>query len=180
MKAILILVALVILVCVIVSANAQCKIMPGAIFLFPDDLDRDVIHITGTWMSMEKPYDPRNPNTSLINCDRQNRECTVTTAYICGLSILDLWEWSYKVVAWNLETIVAVGVPWLNNQTDEGRPVLTIKRSNKSVIEDNSTLAAILLQYDVPKVRRMVLKEGNPLYNKSLKEFYGLEERGSK
>jgi hypothetical protein len=160
-------------------ANAQCKIMPEAIFLFPDDLNSGFIMITGTWMSVEKPYDPRNPNTSVISCDRQNYECRVTTAYIVGgvhggPPMLDLWECGYKVVVWNSETIGAVGVPWLNKQSDEGRPVLTIKRSDKSVVEDNSGLVGILLHYDLPKNRRMVLKEGNPLYNKSLKEFYGM------
>jgi hypothetical protein len=179
MKAMLFLAALVILVCLSVSANAQCKMMPAK-SLFPDDMGSDFIHITGTWMSVEKPYDPRNPNTSVINCERQNRACRITTAYVYGLSLLDLWEWSYKVVVWNSETIVALGVPWLNDQSDEGRPVLTIKGSNKSVIEDNSTLAGVLFFNDPPKTRRMTLKEGNPLYNKSLKEFYGLEERGGK
>jgi hypothetical protein len=185
MKAILVLLAVVILLCLSVSANAQCKIMPEAIFLFPDGLKGDFIKITGTWMSVEKPYDPRNPNTSVISCDRQNYECRVTTAYILGgvqgdiwfrggPPMLDLWEWSYKVVVWNSETIVAVGVPWLKKQSDEGRPVLTIKQSDKSVVEDNSTLVSILFHYDLPKNRRMVLKEGNPLHNKSLKEFYGM------
>jgi hypothetical protein len=182
MKAILVLVALVILVCLSVSANAQCKIVPQAIFLFPDDLKRDVIMITGTWMSVEKPYDPRSPNTSVIRCDRQNYECRVTTAYIIagGLPILDLWEKEYKVVVWDSESILAVGVPWLNKQSDKERPVLTIKGSDKSVVEDNSPLVGILLQHDLPRNRRMVLKEGNPLYNKSLKEFYGLEKGSSK
>jgi len=159
-------------------ANAQCKIMPP-IFFFPNDLNSGFINITGTWMSVEKLYDPRNPNTSVISCNRQNYECRVTTAYIVGgvqggPPMLYLWEWEYKVVVWNSETIVAVGVPWLNKQSEEGRPVLTIKRSDKSVVEDNSSLVDILLYYDLPKNRRMVLKEGNPLYNKSLKEFYGM------
>ncbi len=161
-------------------ANAQCKIIPGATFLFPYDLNSSFIVITGTWMSVEKPYDPRTPNTSVIRCDRKNYECRVTTAYIVGGGVkgdsgppaLYLWEWGYKVVIWNSETIVAVGVPWVNKQSDEGCPALTIKRSDKSVVEDNSILVGILLQYDLPKNRRMVLKEGNPLYNKSLKEFY--------
>ena len=143
-------------------ANGQCKIIPEAIFLFPEDLNRNFIHITGTWMSAEKQYDPRNPNTAVISCDRQNYECRVTPAYIVN-GILDLWEWNYKVVLWNSETIVAVGVPWLNKESDEGRPVLMIKRSYKSVAEDNSTLLGILLQRNLPKNRRMVLKEGNPL-----------------
>jgi len=176
MKAILVLLAMVILLCLNVSANAQCKIIPVAPFLFPDELKRDFIKITGTWMSVEKPYDPRNPNTSVISCDRQNYECRVTTAYIVGggLPILDLWEWEYKVVVWDSESIVAVGVPWLKKQSDKGRPVLTIKGSDKSVVEDNSTLVGTLLQHDLPRNRRMVLKEGNALYNKSLKEFYGM------
>jgi hypothetical protein len=175
MKAFLVSLAILALLCVGIPANAQCKIMPGATFTFPDDLNSGFITITGTWMSVEKPYDPRNPNTSFISCDRQNYECRVTTAYITGgTQILYLWEWWYKVVVWNSETIVAEGVPWSNKKSDEGRPVLTIKRHDKSVAEDNSGLAGILFQRDIPKNRRMVLKEGNPLYNKSLKEFYGL------
>jgi hypothetical protein len=173
MKAILVSLAILALLCVGVTANAQCKIVPEAMFYFPDDLNSGFVTITGTWMSVEKPYNPRNPNTSAIHCDKQNYECRVTTAYIVS-ALLDLWEWSYKVVVWNSETIVAVGVPWLNEKSDEGRPVLTIKRYDKSVVDDDSTLAGILLQRDIPKNHRMVLKEGNPLYNKSLKEFYGL------
>jgi hypothetical protein len=136
-------------------------------------------------MSVEKPYDPRNPNTSFITCDRKTYECRIRTAYIVvgvqgdnllrgGPLMLDLLEWEYKVVEWNSETIVAVGIPWLNKQSDEGRPVLMINRSDKSVAVDNSGLAESLLRYDLPKNRRMVLKEGNPFHNKSLKEFYGM------
>ena len=176
MKTILVLLAVLFLLFLNASAMAQCKIVPQGLFVFPDDLNIDFIQIQGTWMSVEKPYDPRNPNTSVVRCDRQNHECRVTTAYVVGgdLPILDLWEWQYKVVAWNSEIVVAMGVPWLKKQNDEGRPVLTIKRSDKSVVEDNSGLVGILLKPDFPKLHRMVLKQGNPLYNKSLKEFYGM------
>ncbi len=174
MRTILVLLAVVGLLFMNLSANAQCKIVPQGAFLFPDDLNKDFIIIGGTWMSVEKPYDPKNPNTSVINCDRQNHECRVTTAYIAGgnMPILDLWEWWYKVVVWNSEIIVAMGVPWTKKENDEGRPVLTIKRSDKSVVVDNSTLVGIFFKSDPPKLRRMVLKDGSPLYNKSLQEFY--------
>lgn len=71
---------------------------------------------------MEKPYDPRNPNTTVVRCDRQNDEHKVTTAYITGgdLLLLDLWEWEYEVVVWNSEIIVATGVPWLKKENDGG------------------------------------------------------------
>ena len=176
MKAILVSLAILALLCVSVQANTQCKIIPEPIFSFPDNLSGSAVIIKGTWMSAERIYDPRNPNTSAIHCDRQNSECRVTTAYIVssGTLLLDLWEWSYKVVVWNSETIVALGVPWLNKNSDEGRPILTIKRYDKSVVEDNSTLTGVLFHGDLPQNRRMVLGEGNPLYNKSLKEFYGM------
>lgn len=162
------------------SAMAQCKIVPQGFFVFPDDLNIDFILIQGTWMSVEKPYDPRNPNTSVVRCDRQNNECRVTTAYVVGgdLPILDLWEWEYKVATWNSEIIVAVGVPWLKKESDEGRPFLTIKRSDKSVVGDNSTLVGVTFNSDLPKLRRMVLKQGSPLYNKSLQEFYYGKDKG--
>jgi len=156
------------------SAEAQCKIVPQGFFLFPDDLKADVIYIEGTWMSVEVPYDPKNPNRSVVRCQRQNYECRVTTAYVIAgdLPILDLWESEYKVMLWDSEMIVAMGLPWVNKQSDEGRPALTIKRSDKSVVEDNSTLVGVLLKPDYPKNGQMVLRQGSPLYNKSLKEFY--------
>ena len=179
MKKIFVLLTALFLLFLNVSAMAQCKIIPQGLFAFPDDLNNDFIVIQGTWMSAEKPYDPRNPNTSVVRCDRQNKECRVTTAYVWGgdlpgggLPIIDLWEWNYKVAAWNSEIIIGMGIPWLKKKNDEGRPVLTIKRSDKSVIEDNSTLIVNLLKPDFPKLRRMVLKQGSPLYNKSLQEFY--------
>ena len=180
MKKILVLLAVLFLFFLGASAMAQCKIIPQGFFSFPDDLNRDFIRIDGTWVSVEKPYDPRNPNTSVVMCDRQNHGCRVTTAYVIGgdLPILDLWEWEYKVVAWNSEIIVAMGVPWIKKQNDEGRPVLTIKRSDKSVVEDNSTLVGILLKPNFPKIRQMVLKQGSPLYNKSLQEFYYGKDKG--
>jgi hypothetical protein len=176
MKKIFVLLAILFPFFLSVSANAQCKIVPQGLFAFPNDLNRDFIQIQGTWMSVEKPYDLRNSNTSVVTCDRQNHEWAVTTAYIVSddLPLLDLWECYYKVIAWNSEIIVAMGVPWLKKQNDEGRPILTIKRSDKSVVEDNSTLAGILVQHDLPKNRRMILKEGNPLRNESLKKFYGM------
>jgi len=178
MKKILVLLAVLILFFLNASAKAQCKIVPQGTFIFPDDLNTDFMRIEGTWMSAEKPYDPRNPNTSAVSCNRSNHECRVTTAYIVGddLPMLDLWEWEYKVVVWNSEIIVAMGVPWLKKQNDEGRPVLTIKRSDKSVVEDNSTLVGVLLKPDFQKMRRMVLKQGSPLHNKSLQEFYWKNE----
>ena len=182
MKTISVLLTVLFLFLLGASAMAQCKIVPQGFFSFPDDLNRDFIRIDGTWMSVEKPYDPRNPNTSVVMCDRQNHECRVTTAYVIGSAgappMLDLWEWNYKIVAWNSEIIVAMGVPWIKEQNDEGRPVLTIKRSDKSVVEDNSTLVGILLKLDFPKIRQMVLKQGSPLHNKSLQEFYYGKDNG--
>jgi len=180
MKKILVLSVVLFLFFLSASAMAQCKIIPARVFLFPDDLNRDFIQIEGTWMSVEKPYDPKNPNASIVRCDRQNHECRVMTAYIIGgdLPLLDIWEWEYKVEVWNSEIIVAMGVPWVKKQNDKGRPVLTIRRSDKSVAEDNSTLVGILFKPDFPKLRQMVLKQGSPLYNKSLQEFYYGKDKG--
>lgn len=177
MKKILVLLIVLFLFLYSASAKAQCKIFPEGVNIFPDNLSSDSIQIEGTWMSVEKPYDPRNPNTSVVRCERQNKECRVTTAYIAYLADsnllrLGLWEGHYKVEAWNREIIVAMAVSWEDEQS--GRPILTIRRSDKSVVEDNSTLAKVLFYPIVPVNRQMVLKEGNPLFNKSLKEFYGM------
>jgi len=62
MKKIFVLLAILFLFFISVSAMAQCKIVPQGFFSFPDDLNRDFIRIDGTWMSVEKPYDPKHPN----------------------------------------------------------------------------------------------------------------------
>ena len=59
-----------------------------------------------------------------------------------------------------------------------GGPALTVKRSDKPVVEDNSTLVGHVPKSDFPKLRRMVLKQGSPLHNKSLQQFYYGKNKG--
>jgi hypothetical protein len=160
MKKILVLLTLIIFFLFIgITFSQECKIIPMNFFV-PDKIEREIFVCRGTWMIEGRPYDPKYPNISYITCSKLEKNCHVASGYIAPGNILDVLELDYTINLWNESIIVAA------TQGLYGTVTLTIRPKDKLVVLDK------------PSAPREILKEGSPLYNNSLQEFYYGKTKG--
>jgi len=160
MKTILLLLVLMIVSLFVgIALSQECKIIPINLSI-PDKIEHEIFVCRGTWMIEGKKYDPRYPNISYITCSKVEKNCHVASGYIGPENILDVLEFDYTISLWNENIIIAA------TKGLYGTVTLTIRPKDKSVVLDK------------PSAPREILKEGSPLYNKSLQEFYFGKDKG--
>lgn len=120
-----ILLAIILVICSCGMANTQDIICPEG-FYFPKTINDNLVMFSGTWWTAK--YDPLNPNTSFIYCNKTQIECRIETAYISLGHLMMAIPLYYSIEKWDKDGIIAVLDAPLCYKN-----ILTIRMSDRSI-----------------------------------------------
>jgi hypothetical protein len=142
--------------------STSCTIFPAS-YYFPEEKFSEFFIYNGTFMSDKTPYDPSNPNMSYIECSKHEMNCRISSAYIYGVSLLDLFLYDYKVEKWTPDLITA---RYTADSIAGHSNTLVIRLSDKSV-------TIFHLNTQTGESFKEILKDASNLTkDKTLQEYY--------